>query len=72
MIRNNVETIKWCGIMGMDEPKWRVVKVDVFEETRLRILPKIPKPIGRGPKVNTFHRLDLGMHDLSKLEDLPG
>ena len=64
-----MESIKWCGVVMVDEPKWGVVKVDVYETTRFRILPKILQPIGRRAKVNTLHGFGLRMIIASKLED---
>jgi hypothetical protein len=52
--------------MEMYQPTWRFIKIDVWEETRVGILPQIPKPIWRGTNVKRLHRFDLGMHNLLK------
>ena len=64
--RNEVESVKWSGVMEMEKPTRGFIKVDVWKESRFGILPKISKPIWRGANIDRFHRFDLGVHDLLK------
>ena len=68
--RNDVESIKWCGVVEVNEPTWRIIKVDIGEETRFGIQPQVSEPVGRGAKINSFHRFDLRVHDLLKTRRL--
>ena len=64
--RNGVESIKWCGVVEVNEPTWRIIKLDIGEGTRFGIQSQVSEPVGRGAKVNSFHRFDLRVHDLLK------
>ena len=52
--------------MEVNKPTRRSIKIDIWEESRLGILPQISEPIRRGAKINRFHRFDLRVHDLLK------
>ena len=56
--------------MEVNEPPWRIIKVDIREETRFGILPQISEPVRGGSKDNSFHRFDLRVHDLLKTKRL--
>ena len=45
--RNDVESIKRSGVVEVNEPTWRIIKVDIGEETRFGIQPQVSEPIGR-------------------------
>ena len=47
----------------MNKPSWRIVIVDVDEESRVFVLPKIGEPVRRVIEINLGNTVDLGMHD---------
>ena len=53
--RNEVESVKWGGVMEMDKPTRVFIKVDVWKESRFGILPQIPKPIWGGANIDRLH-----------------
>ena len=56
---NEVESIWWGGIVEENKPTRRIIKIDIWEESRLGIQPQISEPIWRGAKINRFHRFDM-------------
>ena len=58
------------GFMKVNEPRWRVVVVNVNHEAGLRVHPEIGEPVGGVAKVDGFRSSDLGVHD--EVVSVPG
>ena len=54
-----MKSFSWCRVMQLDEPTWRVFKIDVWEESGVGVGPKVTEPIWRRAKVNGLHRFNL-------------
>ena len=50
-------------IMKFSEPTWRIIKVNVDEETRERVAHQVGEPKGRLIQVNMCMRTNLRVHD---------
>ena len=61
MLRNDIDFLN--GLMKVDEPRWRVIVVNVNHEAGLIVHPKIGEPGGGVAKVDGFRLSDLGVHD---------
>ena len=58
---NDIEIMN-CFVK-MNEPKRRVVVVNVIHEARLRVHPEVSEPMRGVAKVDGFGSFDLGVHD---------
>lgn len=58
---NDIEILT-CFVK-MNEPKRRVIEVNVIREARLRVHPEVSEPMRGVAKVDGFGRFDLGVHD---------
>ena len=58
---NDIEILN-CFVK-MNEPKRRVVVVNVIHEARLRVHPEVGEPMRSVAKVDGFGSSDLGVHD---------
>ena len=58
---NDIEILN-CFVK-MNEPRWRVIVVNVIHEAGLRVHPEISEPMRGVAKVDGFGSSDLGVHD---------
>ena len=49
--------------MKFSEPTWRIIKVNVDEETGVRVAHQVGEPKGRLIQVNMCMRTNLSVHD---------
>ena len=61
VLRNDIDIFN--GFMKVNEPRWRVIVVNVNHEAGLIVHPKIGEPVWGVAKVDGFRHSDLGVHD---------